>query len=83
MGGLSKGHGSFSDANTLRFFGKPSLENNGGFSSIRTKDLNLGLQDYKGLAMRVKGDGRTYQLRLNTDSKFRLWNVKAKQTFAA
>lgn len=69
MGGLSKGladpkHGS------LHFRGELSLENNGGFSSIRT----TGDYDFSGrktLVMRVKGDGRTYQLRLATDARHR------------
>lgn len=69
MGGLSKGmadikHGS------LHFRGDLSLENNGGFSSIRT----AGDYDFSGkktMVMRVKGDGRTYQLRLATDARYR------------
>jgi monofunctional biosynthetic peptidoglycan transglycosylase len=69
MGGISKGlvdikHGS------LHFQGDLSLENNGGFSSIRTS----GDYDFSGkktIILRVKGDGRTYQLRLATDARYR------------
>jgi NADH dehydrogenase [ubiquinone] 1 alpha subcomplex assembly factor 1 len=69
MGGMSKGladikHGS------LHFRGDLSLENNGGFSSIRTAG-NYDFSGKKALVMRVKGDGRTYQLRLATDARYR------------
>ena len=36
MGGLSKGNISFTDGGTMVFKGNLSLENNGGFSSVRT-----------------------------------------------
>ncbi len=69
MGGLSKGlagikHGS------LHFRGNLSLDNNGGFSSIRTAG-NYDFSGRKAMVMRVKGDGRTYQLRLATDARYR------------
>ena len=69
MGGLSKGQPEIK-AGALHFRGDLSLENNGGFSSIRTN----GSFDFSGkeaLVMRVKGDGRTYQLRLQTDALYR------------
>ena len=69
MGGLSKGKPTVKDG-SLHFRGDLSLENNGGFSSIRT----AGDYDFSGkdtMVMRVKGDGRTYQLRLATDARYR------------
>ena len=69
MGGLSKGKPTIKHG-ALHFRGELSLENNGGFSSIRTS----GNYDFSGkevLVMRVKGDGRTYQLRLATDARYR------------
>jgi NADH dehydrogenase [ubiquinone] 1 alpha subcomplex assembly factor 1 len=69
MGGLSKGGPEMKDG-SLHFTGILSLENNGGFSSIRTE----GKYDFSGkkaMVMRVKGDGRKYQLRLATDARFR------------
>lgn len=68
MGGLSKGDGAVKDG-SLVFAGTLSLENNGGFSSVRTE----GSYNFVGrnfILMRVKGDGRTYQLRLATDARY-------------
>jgi Complex I intermediate-associated protein 30 (CIA30) len=53
------------------FGGMLSLENNGGFSTFRSGDLKLDLGSHLGLLLRVKGDGRTYQVRLATDALFR------------
>lgn len=69
MGGLSRGLADIKHG-VLHFRGKLSLENNGGFSSVRTK----GDYDFSGkeaVVMLVKGDGRTYQLRLATDAHHR------------
>lgn len=81
MGGLSRGNVAFSRSKTMRFFGDLSLKNNGGFSSVRTRDVALDLSEFEGLVMRVKGDGRTYQLRLNTDARYRSWDVSFQAAF--
>lgn len=69
MGGLSKGGPEIKEG-VLRFTGNLSMENNGGFSSIRVD----GKHDFSGkktVVLKVKGDGRTYQLRLATDARYR------------
>lgn len=72
MGGLSKGKLGFTAEGTIRFEGILSLENNGGFSSIRTARFEpLDLSGHPGLRLRVKGDGRSYQLRLESDARTR------------
>ncbi len=71
MGGLSQGNREIGKDGILRFFGKLSLENNGGFSSLRTGNVQLDLGGAEGLLLRVKGDGRTYQMRLGTDAEYR------------
>lgn len=71
MGGLSQGKREISKDGILRFFGTLSLENNGGFSSLRTGDVKLDLSGAEGVILRVKGDGRTYQLRFSTDAQYR------------
>src|SRR5215213_57978 len=43
MGGVSEGKFKITDKKTLEFFGTLSLENNGGFASVRTKAKKLGL----------------------------------------
>lgn len=55
----------------LHFKGTLSLENNGGFSSIRTRDFSVDLSSAKSITLRVLGDGRTYDLRLATNARFR------------
>lgn len=81
MGGLSKGKIEISDDGILNFNGKLSLENNGGFSSLRSGDLKLDLSGAEGLRARVKGDGRTYQMRFSTDARFRGMEISFKSDF--
>ena len=81
MGGLSRGKLSISDAGILTFNGDLSLKNNGGFSSIRTGGIELDLSDYDGLVAKVKGDGRSYQMRLGTDARFRAMEVSFMAEF--
>ena len=71
MGGLSQGKREIGKDGILRFFGTLSLENNGGFSSLRTGTVKLDLSGAEGVMLRVKGDGRTYQVRLSTDAEYR------------
>ena len=66
MGGLSKGGSVVSKKNTLMFNGKISLQNNGGFSSVRTSGKTHDLSAYTGIELKVKGDGRKYYLTTRT-----------------
>lgn len=54
----TEGHGLFS--------GNISLENNGGFSSIRYDTGVLELEGYRNIVLRVKGDGKRYQFRIKS-----------------
>ena len=81
MGGLSKGKFDISDKQTLKFSGNLSLKNNGGFSSIRSKRTTMDLSEFKGIKMRVKGDGRTYKLRMESDSRYRRMAVSFQHEF--
>jgi hypothetical protein len=67
MGGVSKGEISPADDSCLLFSGSISLENNGGFASTRSQPTDFDLGGFNGIRIRVKGDGRTYQLRLRRD----------------
>jgi monofunctional biosynthetic peptidoglycan transglycosylase len=66
MGGLSQSRMNLTSEQTGVFEGTVSLENNGGFASVRTEPTDLGLGGFRGLELRVKGDGKLYQLRLRT-----------------
>lgn len=64
MGGVSKGKFTITDRKTMEFSGTLSLENNGGFASVRTKAGKLGFQKGDTLVAKVRGDGREYMLNL-------------------
>eukprot|EP00887_Chlorella_sp_A99_P004628 scaffold4.g4628.t1 len=53
------------------FDGSVTTANNGGFASVRTRNLDppLDLSAYGGLLLRVKGDGRRYKLILRTGGR--------------
>jgi len=64
MGGISEGRFKITEKKTLEFFGTLSLENNGGFASVRSRSRKLGLRKDDVLIIRVRGDGRDYTLNL-------------------
>ena len=64
MGGVSDGRFKITDQGTMEFFGTLSLENNGGFASVRSRRSNLGLKPDDTLLIRLRGDGREYLLNL-------------------
>ncbi|MAQ91368.1 MAG: CIA30 family protein [Rhodopirellula sp.] len=64
MGGRSVGRYRLTDKNMLEFFGYLSLENNGGFASIRLPSGDFNFKQGDSVILRVKGDGRTYNMNL-------------------
>ncbi len=60
MGGKSKGGPTFGDGK-LVFSGSTNTDG-GGFSSIRGASKKWGVDGFSGFVLRVRGDGRTYQL---------------------
>ena len=70
MGGVSSSSMQVTDSGTGMFAGRLSLENNGGFASVRMQMDAPNLAAYAGLVVRVRGDGRRYQVRLRTDDRF-------------
>ncbi len=64
MGGVSEGRFTISERKTLEFFGTLSLENNGGFASVRSRAKKLGLQAGDTVVAKIRGDGREYSLNL-------------------
>jgi NADH dehydrogenase [ubiquinone] 1 alpha subcomplex assembly factor 1 len=77
MGGLSDGRFKIADAGTLEFSGTLSLENNGGFASVRTKPTELDIKAGDTIVVRVKGDGRDYILNLYTKSRRMAFSYRA------
>lgn len=69
MGGISQSAFTVQDGEG-RFHGEVSLENGGGFASVRREPNGFEptLADAQGIALTVRGDGRTYQLRLKSTS---------------
>ncbi|KAG8385403.1 hypothetical protein BUALT_Bualt03G0039400 [Buddleja alternifolia] len=74
MGGVSEStflidpNGGENGRPTGIFRGVVSTANNGGFTSIRTKNFSIpeDLSAYDGLELRLKGDGRRYKLIVRT-----------------
>jgi len=69
MGGVSDGRFKITEGKTLEFFGTLSLENNGGFASVRTKPADRDIKTGDTLVVRVKGDGREYVVNIYTKSR--------------
>ncbi|MGM0616066.1 MAG: CIA30 family protein [Pseudomonadota bacterium] len=67
MGGVS--HSTFSVSESCGWFhGEVSLDNGGGFASVRRQpdEFEASLTQAAGIRLTVKGDGRPYQLRLKS-----------------
>jgi NADH dehydrogenase [ubiquinone] 1 alpha subcomplex assembly factor 1 len=76
MGGVSEGNFKIT-GKTLTFFGTLSLENNGGFTSVRTKAKQVGLKHGDTLVARIRGDGREYSLNLYLDKAMMAFSYRA------
>jgi hypothetical protein len=64
MGGQSDGHLKVNEDGHGEFYGQISLENNGGFSSVRHYFETLDSSNFSTFSIRLKGDGKTYQFRV-------------------
>ena len=78
MGGVSTSKILVGENNTLLFSGDVSLDNNGGFASLRSpiKDYNFNI--YKGFVIKVKGDGNIYSLSFRQTKYFTGFNYSHK-----
>ena len=68
MGGRSSGSFTIDENGHGVFKGNVSLENNGGFSSLRYRFKKLKTKGYTKVVLRVKGDGKSYQFRVKANS---------------
>jgi len=68
MGGKSSGNFNLNKECHGLFEGRVSLENNGGFSSVRYSFDEISTKSYSKIAIKVKGDGKKYQFRVKSKS---------------
>ncbi len=69
MGGVSTSRFELTNGVAV-FRGVVSLENNGGFASVRTLPMRFDLGDASEFVLRVRGDGRRYKFTARTDANF-------------
>lgn len=65
MGGVSSSRMRIENSVAV-FEGKLSLENNGGFASVRSSPKTQDLTGFNAVRLRVRGDGKKYQFRIRT-----------------
>ena len=83
MGGVSDGRFKINEGKTLEFSGALSLENNGGFASVRSRPKKLGLETGDVLIARLQGDGRDYTLNLYVPRPLTAFSYRASFTTTA
>lgn len=67
MGGRSNGLFALSPEGHGVFSGAISLENNGGFSSVRHQFETLDISEKTAVCIKLKGDGKQYQFRVKDE----------------
>lgn len=71
MGGVSASQMRYDAAGHGVFTGEVSLDNNGGFASVRAPaEAPAAAADARACLLEVRGDGRRYKFNLRTDSGF-------------
>ena len=68
MGGKSNGNFQLNKNGKGVFSGKISLDNNGGFSSVRYGFNKFNIEKFKSIVLKIKGDGKNYQFRIKHKS---------------
>ena len=77
MGGVSTSQFQRLTNGGAVFSGVVSLENNGGFASVRTKPTELAIEAGDTIVVRAKGDGREYVLNIYTKSRRMAFSYRA------
>lgn len=70
MGGISRSGFELVEPGIARFSGHVSLENDGGFASVRTPPNDWDAAGATAFVLRVRGDGRAYKFTLRTGDAF-------------
>ena len=82
MGGISRSTLQLQDGGYALFSGTVSLENSGGFASVRTRARTpADLSDFEGLSVRVLGDGKIYSIRVKTVKNGRITRYSYEARF--
>jgi monofunctional biosynthetic peptidoglycan transglycosylase len=68
MGGVSTSRFQILTNGGAIFSGVVSLENNGGFASVRSQPVRADLTGCDSFLLRVRGDGRRYKVAVRTDA---------------
>ena len=80
MGGISQSNIYLNEVNNIIFSGNVSLENNGGFASIRRGFDGSQLKESSAFLLRVKGDGNIYKFRLTMKGSYANYSADFKTT---
>jgi len=80
MGGRSAGNFRINEDGHGEYSGYVSLENNGGFSSLRYRMPTIRIEGLTTAVIRLKGDGKRYQFRTKTSDQDRYSYVVHFQT---
>lgn len=76
MGGVSEGSVQW-QTNAMRWYGHTRLQNNGGFSSIRSPREEWDLSKFQHVHLRCKGTGGPFKLVLDTETAWYLPHAEA------
>jgi len=68
MGGRSRGYFLALDGEAV-FEGTVSLENSGGFTSVRKSFDPITVEEYSKIVLYIEGDGSRYQFRIKPDAR--------------
>ncbi|MEL0650705.1 CIA30 family protein [Algibacter sp. TI.3.09] len=66
MGGKSSGAFTLNETSHGVYTGHVSLENNGGFSSLRYRFNETSTEGFSKVILKIKGDGKNYQFRVKS-----------------
>lgn len=78
MGGISTSTVAVGEYSSLLFSGEVSLQNNGGFASLRSPVDDYDFSNYEGFLIKVKGDGKTYSMSFRQTKYFTGYNYNLK-----
>jgi hypothetical protein len=69
MGGLSSSNALVKE-DKIVFTGNVSLENNGGFASMRSPIKDYNFEKHNGMEIKIKGDGKRYSISMKETTYF-------------